>query len=298
MMYRQSRWCTLWQFALLLFLFVSTGHAEEGHAPLRFSYPVSDNPVFQHRDSYFVSLLKLALEKSGESYVLEPITLSAMSEKRSKLFLRSERYNVHWLLTSEELEQELLPVRIPLYKGLIGWRLLVISDEYRDKFSNITEPGALKALVATQGLGWPDTHILHSNGFSLRLAVDWSGLLEMVSKHNVDYLPLAVNEVWAEMPTLKVKNLIVEPNLALHYPSAYYFFVSKAQPEQARVLESGLRKAVSDGSFDALFYDNFGDDIERAKLEQRRIFRIDNPLLPVKTPLDDKQLWFNVSQTH
>lgn len=280
-----------WQCLLgLLAILPSLGISDT--KPLVYSYPTSGDPLFQNRDHYFVALLDLALAKTGQPYTLSPVVMSTMTEKRSTLFLKSERYNVHWLLTSEDLEQQLIPVRIPLYKGLIGWRLLVINEAAAPRFAGFVAVDQLKSLVATQGVGWPDTHILHSNGFNLRLAIDWPGLLDMVTRHNADYLPLALNDVWLEEQTLDERGLVVEQTLALQYPSAYYFFVSKTRPELARVLEKGLRLAVDDGSFDSLFKQTFGDAIKRSNLDQRRVFKLENPLLPAKTPLDDPRLWF------
>lgn len=262
--------------------------------PLHFTYPTSNNAVYQQRDEYFVGLLQLALRKSGEAFTLEALGLSPMSEKRSKLFLKSERYNVHWLLTSEEFESDLIPIRIPLYKGLIGWRLLVINELDAARFAKVTSPDSLKTMVATQGLGWPDSHILHHNNFSLRLAVDWPGLLEMMTKRNADFMPLALNEIWSVASTLDDKHLVVEDHLALHYPSAYYFFVSKTQANHARMLQEGLMKAVEDGSFDAFFMKTFGEAIRRSQLSRRKVLTLHNPLLPPLTPLDDKRLWYRL----
>ena len=76
------------------------------------------HPYFAKRDVYFVSLLRMALERSGEAYKLINVDFSEYSERRSVLLLQSNQYDVHWMNTTAEREQELLPVRIPLCKGL------------------------------------------------------------------------------------------------------------------------------------------------------------------------------------
>jgi hypothetical protein len=38
-----------------------------------------------------------------------------------------------------------------------------------------------------------------------------------------------------------------------------------------------------------------GEAIGRARLKERRIIRLTNPLLPPETPLDDERLWFQPS---
>lgn len=270
---------------------VSAGPA---NAPLAFLHPRSNDVFYQERDEYFINVLRLALQKSGEPFTLDTVLLSPMSEKRSKLFLKSQRYNVHWLLTNEELEEDLIPIRVPLYKGLIGWRLLVVHENNADVFANITTLSELKPYKATQGLGWPDTIILESAGLSLRPAVDWTGLMEIMTRQQAEYMPLALNEVWWVKQSLNDRQLMIEDHLILQYPSAYYFFVSKNLPEHARLLEKGMQAAVNDGSFTELFMRTFGDGIRRSNLQDRTIFSLNNPLLPRRTPVADKRLWFKV----
>jgi hypothetical protein len=50
---------------------------------------------------------------------------------------------------------------------------------------------------------------------------------------------------------------------------------------------------IQDGSFDRLFADEYGDDIKRANLKARKRFQLTNPLLPERTPLLNKKLWFS-----
>ncbi|WP_052691934.1 transglycosylase SLT domain-containing protein [Teredinibacter purpureus] len=260
---------------------------------LEFSYPASSDSFYQQRNDYFVQMLTLALERSGRAYSIKPVAVATMNEKRSKIFIKSGRYNTHWMLTNNESENELLPVRIPLYKGLIGWRLLAIHKSQQDRFAKINKVEELKALTATQGLGWPDVSILQAHGFTLRLGVEWNSLLELMSTQRVDYMPLAVNDIWSTTERLHKKNLVVENHLVLHYPSAYYFFLDKTLTEHAAALSAGLNNAIADGSFDRLFQKKFGDVITHSKLNQRRVLKLNNPLIPIRTPLRVPSLWFS-----
>jgi hypothetical protein len=83
-----------------------------------------------------------------------------------------------------------------------------------------------------------------------------------------------------------------KPTLALHYPTAMYFFVSKQRPELAADIRKGLDIALRDGSFEALFLQNFGEVLKRSRLDKRRVFELKNPLLPPETPLGDARLWY------
>jgi regulator of protease activity HflC (stomatin/prohibitin superfamily) len=79
----------------------------------------------------------------------------------------------------------------------------------------------------------------------------------------------------------------------LHYPTAYYYFVNKNDAVLAQALERGLRSAIKDGSFEALFTKTYGDAVHRARLQQRTRLELRNPLLPPQTPLDQKELWLS-----
>ena len=53
-----------------------------------------------------------------------------------------------------------------------------------------------------------------------------------------------------------------------------------------------MRIISANGELDALFEEYFGADIARAKLKDRTVFMIDNPLLSKETPLDQAKLWY------
>ena len=66
-----------------------------------------------------------------------------------------------------EREQALLAIRIPLFKGLIGTRLLLINATDQPRFDQITGGAQLRVLHAGQGHDWPDTDILLHNGYAV-----------------------------------------------------------------------------------------------------------------------------------
>jgi len=181
---------------------------------------------------------------------------------------------------------------------LIGWRLLLIHEEQQVRFRRIESVKELQAYTVTQGVDWPDSGILKSNGFNMRPSISWESMVEVVRLRRADFFPRAVTEIWNELPLAKEKSLIIEPHLALHYPSAYYFFLSPGLEHHAQALEDGLYAALVDGSFDRLFNRFFADDIARSRLNERKILHLKNPLLPPRTPLKNERLWYFPEQIH
>ncbi|WP_147296921.1 hypothetical protein [Chromobacterium violaceum] len=53
-----------------------------------------------------------------------------------------------------------------------------------------------------------------------------------------------------------------------------------------------MRLMLKDGSYDRFFQQHYGASIRRADLDGRTLIRLDNPMLPKKTPLDDARLWY------
>lgn len=257
------------------------------HASTHYKY-------FKHRESYFIKLLTLALDRSGVSYKLEAVNLTPLTENRSIHYVQSGRYSIHWLNTSEQLEDKLLPIRIPLFKGLIGWRLLLIRESDVDLFKQVETVEELRKFKILQGDDWPDTPILEKNGFNVVTSSDFATLSRMLGRGRGDIFPRSITEVWEELDYYTDLNVTVEQNLVLHYPAAYYFFVDKSNVALKDAVEKGLNMAVSDGSFDKLFMEYFGDVVERAKLSERKVISLPNPYMSDKTPLERKELWIHV----
>ena len=118
----------------------------------------------------------------------------------------------------------------------------------------------------------------------------YSGLFGMLNANRIDWVPRSVNEIWAE--AARHPELAIEPHIALHYPTADYFFVNRNNPALAENVRQGLEAALADGSFERLFYLHYGPLIQRARLDQRLIIELPNPLLSPETLLSRKELWF------
>jgi len=251
--------------------------------------PESDD---DRRNAYFITLLDLVLAKTEGAYRLQAHTTVMQQGRALEQLRKGEGLDVVWTMTSVERERELLPIRIPLFKGLIGTRLLLVNRADQARFAAITESGHLKALAAGQGHDWPDTGILKHNGYAVSGSSSYAALFKMLAKQRIDYFPRSILEIWEEAQRHAGDGLAVESALVLQYPTALYFFVNKKNTALARRLEEGLRRALADGSFDQLFFDQFGDVIRRARLGERTRFDLENPSLPAQTPLDQSALWY------
>lgn len=255
-------------------------------------------PNLTHNDKntsqYTIKLLKLALKHSGSDYELKENTHSPMVQSRSLRELKQNKVvDIVWSMTSKKREKELLPIRVPLYKGLIGYRLLLINKEDKDKFTQITSKKKFQKLVAGQGHDWPDTTILKSNGIEVMTGTSYQGLFKMLQRHRFDYFPRSITEIWDEYEMYKNSGLIIEPSILIQYKTASYFFVNKHNKKLAQDLEKGLKIIINKGLFDKLFYQYYNTFIKNSDIKHRKVFQLQNPQLSKETPIKNKKLWIN-----
>ncbi|BCD96203.1 transporter substrate-binding domain-containing protein [Marinagarivorans cellulosilyticus] len=251
-----------------------------------------EDDYFKVRDQYFIDLLNLAAKYSDVKISLVPARMTNQVESRVVLSVEKGELDVHWLHTNAHLESELLPIRIPLYKGLIGWRLMLIRQEDRDLLKGIASVDALRQFPVLQSFDWPDTPILKASGFEVESSVDFRSLFRMLRYGRADMFPRSIVEIWGELDDQSGLDLMVDPYVTLHYPTAYYFFVAKGNKKLRDLLAQGLTRAIESGDFEQHFQKHFSAVIKKAKLTERTLISIKNPNLPALTPLDKKHLWF------
>jgi hypothetical protein len=282
------------KWALVLLIITLPSFATE--ALIRF---YQDPKANQQLLAYYTELLTTVIDETHLDYPetrLQAVTIP-MSRSRLVMSLQAgDMFDVSWLMTSKAREQNLLPVRIPLLKGLMGYRLLLINKDHQYKFSNVKTLEQLKKLVGGQSFDWPDTEILLNNGLVL-VAGPAATLHKMLLANRFDYFPRGISEIWREDKLFNT--LVVEKDLILHYPAVMYFFVQSANIALAQRIELGLRRAKENGRFEAIFQRHglFNSSIKKANLAQRIIFELENTALslPTQKILADNDLLYRQS---
>lgn len=256
-------------------------------------YAWAEHMADDKRGHYPIELLKLALAKSGQDYRAVP-SKHNLSQFRTLRHLQMDKgIDVVWTLSSPEREEELLPIRIPIDRGLIGWRLLLIAAKDAQHFAQLATAEQLKSLRAGQGHDWPDYPILRDNGFKVSGSASYDGLFHMLTRGHIRYFPRSLTEIQHELDTHPDMNLAIAPKWVLYYPAPLYFFVRKDNIQLAAAIEQGLELAIRDGSMRTLFTQHFVATIANAQLHGRTIVQVNNPLLTTETPLARSDLWFS-----
>ena len=114
-----------------------------------------------------------------------------ITHERTLNLIRAQMIDLSWAGTSEELEKVLLPIRIPLLKGLLGSRVSIIHKRNLAIFENITEE-KLQSLVACQGTDWGDSDILEANDYKVLRVARFDLMFKMLNRARCDYFPRAI----------------------------------------------------------------------------------------------------------
>ena len=275
-------------FALCSFVVITT--AEAATWTITYPRPIDDSDA---RAQYPIALLKLALDKTGVNYELRPSDRILLTGKAMRQLRENREVNVVWSMTDSQREKELTPIRIPIAKGLIGLRVFVINQNKKAKFDDVLSLTDMRKLVPIQGEEWPDTKILQANGFNVFTVPEFREAYDMIKQGKGDFFPRSVMEVDAELEAEgRRNNFYLEPSMALYYPTAMYYFVSGSNKTLANLIETGLNRAIDDGSFDALFESTYAPILASLGVNERKIFTLENPLLPIETPLANSALWY------
>lgn len=254
------------------------------------------NEAIDANGRYAMQMLHLALSKLGTKYVVKTQPNNDTTQARNISDVASGNLDIMWAATDQETENQVLPIRIPLYKGLLGHRIFIINPATQSRFDRVKTYEDLQQFTFGQGTTWADSNILASNGLKVVRANKYQSLFYMVDGGRFDAFPRGVQEPWQELAANSNLPLAVERRVMLVYRMPFYLFTGKQNTKLAADLEQGLNRAIADGSFDKVFFNDpmVKDVLEKANLDQRLTFELNNPTLPKETPVNRPELWLDI----
>ena len=270
-------------------------------AMARVVYPLTASEDADSRYEYDWAVLRVALQKTEARYGPFELHQSThpMSSQRvaQELFTPGGRINIFARATSPELEQQFLPVRLPIDRGLLGYRMFLVRDSDLPHFAAVRTLDDLRKLSVGQGKDWIDVPILRAAGFNVVEGTNYPGLFGMLSAGRFDFFSRGIDEAQREYRERRSAHphLVVEPTLLLQYPLPLYFFLRRDAEGKllARRISEGVEVMIRDGSLNTLFQQYKGASIKAGELQKRRVLHVRNPHLTPETPLSRSELWFN-----
>ena len=249
---------------------------------------------------YHWEILRTALERTTPKWgPYKMVPSERMTEQRQTFELKNHtgKLTVMYLSTTPDFERNLVGIHIPVDKNLGGYCVFLIRKNEQARFDNVKSLDDLRKFSYGLGLGWIDVDILRANHFNVVTGSSYDGLFEMLVNRRFDIFLRAAVEVLDEVDQRKekLKDLGIEKNIVFYYPLPMYFWFPKTEEGRrlAARAEEGMRMMIADGSYDRIFDKYQRWKIERLRLKERRIFRIDNPFVGPETPFADKRLWFD-----
>lgn len=282
-------------FCLVSLLISPVSFAKQGPEQIIFTRSFADDAYGHYHTQVLRRILALTPEFGNAEAVPHP---QPMPQARQILKLQSGEGHIMWSATSDEREQQLLPVRFPLLQGLAGYRVLVIHKYKQYKFNADIGDDTLRSYLGVQGADWPDLTVLQYNGFKAE-GSPWSlwftSMFIAVEKGLVDYFPRNVLEVASEMARYQDRNIKIEDNLLLRYANYEYFFVSPNHPELVSRIQTGLLRMLTSGELQAYFTKHYehANAMALATDPHRKIFDLDNPALTITF---ENPLWSETPQ--
>ncbi|HUE90876.1 hypothetical protein [Pseudomonas sp.] len=274
-------------------------HATDDIAPQwRFVHNAPETEGDQ-RYAYHWRVLRAALEvtrsKYGD-YRLEPGR--PMSEKLQVIDMQRPQVGLNTLVldATQTLEEALLPVKIPVDKGLLGYRVFLIQAADQPRFAGVQSLEQLRQLRFGQQREWSDVAVYQVAGLPVVTGSSYEGLFHMLMLRRFDAFGRGVSEVSGELAHWRKKypQMAIESELLLYYPLPVYFWFARTDEGRirARRVEEGMHTLMADGTLDRLFAEEYAATIEQLGLDRRRMLMIANPHLSSNHPFDKAAYWF------
>lgn len=241
------------------------------------------------------ALLTEALQLGpGEPWRVKPTP--HMTNERARRDLLSGVVGVDTLvdMPNPVYERSLRLVPYPLFRGLYGWRVLVVRRGEALRVANAFERGQSKRLRLVQGESWADTEILRRNGYAVLTGQHTDAMYERLAAGQADAFPRGVTEVGRELAAdaqAQGARFEVVPGVALHYRADLCFYVAPRDTELAERLGAGLMALHANGRHDALMRQFHGADLARWQRSSRWTVELSHDGMPAALREQPAALW-------
>lgn len=279
-MYLQCRYLMLVFFAFYL-MAAPVSSLADGIKPLMTVVISREKKLTpDHDDYYFSRVLELALAKTVSTHGPYQIKLVPVMPITNRLLREIElgRVDITWMPYNRNAPAQLMPIKIRLLKNLSDHRVFLIRADDQVRFSRVKSIEDLRRLRGGIGSHWPDRAVMEENGLPLVLSLSYFNLFKMLASNRFDYYSRGIHQVLPEVSAYADKGLALERELLLRYENPVYFYVNKSNTSLAERLSLGLKIAMEDGSFDALFheFENFTWAESMLKQSNRRVIPLSN----------------------
>lgn len=229
--------------------------------------------------------LKATEQAEGAYKIEESRTDYPRAEDEASVF-RSKGFDIFGTVAGNQKlaqEQKIL-IPLPLMKGLLGYRILIIRNADAQKFAAIKTADELKKLRMGIPTTWADAGLFRHNGYPVEERGSFDDLFQRLENNEFDYVTFGANEVGGVFAERAAKSgkLIIEPSLLVYYPFPLVFYVHPQRTALAERVSLGLQLINTTGELDRIFNRYYGDTLAQLGLPARKRITLENPILPVE----------------
>lgn len=239
------------------------------------------------RQQYEREVLELALKVSsknaGDWALVEDLTDYPRAEDEASVF-RTKGFDIFGTVAGNAklANEEKILIPLPLMKGLLGYRILIIRAADKEKFAAIKTPAQLQQLTMGIPATWADAELFRQNGYPVVEKGSFDELFARLENKEFDYVTFGANEVTGVFKERAAKSgkLMVEPSLLVFYPFPLVFYVNPDNTALAQRVTQGLKIIAKNGELDEVFDRYFAADLTAVELPARTMITLKNPILP------------------
>jgi hypothetical protein len=162
---------------------------------------------FRGRERYGYEILDDALKHSVARYgpyKVEPVTTEMSIARLRQQVLKGDLINVVvFPVGLKEIDEGLIPIDIPLDKGLHGYRIAFIRATDQDRMCRVRDIAGLRQLRIGTGEQWAEAPIYKYNGIHPLTARNSELLLPMLENGRFDLFPRGIAQLVSEYDSYK-----------------------------------------------------------------------------------------------
>ena len=235
-----------------------------------------------HKLDYTYEVMELALKVTEPNFGGYTLQHSAVEMVRKRQFEELATGNLLTVIISPPIpgvQKMAHRVQFPVNLGLGSYRMFFIMKESQAILNKVTTLEELKKIPTGQGAHWTFTTVLQANNFDVVTGTNYIQLFNMLEFGRFVTFSRGINEIYQEYNTLKSKypNLAIDNKIITFSYLPSYFYVSLKHPKIAKRLYEGLLMIHESGDLIKIFNKYHSENIERAKIPNRKLFVFDNP---------------------
>lgn len=239
----------------------------------------------QYEREVLEAVLKATTAVQGNYQLQEDLTDYPLAADEASVF-RSKGFDIFGTVagnTKLANEKKIL-IPLPLMKGLLGYRILIIRATDKEKFAAIKSAQQLQQLRLGIPSTWADAELFRQNGYKVEEKGSFDDLFTRLENNEFDYVSFGANEVAGVFAQRAVQSgkLIVDSSLLVYYPFPLVFYVNPNNKALAERVTAGLKIISSNGELDKIFNRYFGAELEALNLSARTKITLKNPILPAE----------------